>query len=53
MSRSDCLAAQARADGAVTFRADFEHRDDLLRAAVTEFGERGYENASINRILAS
>ncbi len=37
----------------MTFRADFEHRDDLLHAAVVEFSERGYENASINRILAA
>ena len=37
----------------MTFRSDFEHRDDLLRAAIAEFSERGYENASINRILAA
>ncbi|HUG84546.1 MAG TPA: TetR/AcrR family transcriptional regulator [Euzebya sp.] len=35
----------------MTFRGDFEHRDDLLRAAVTEFSDRGYGNASLNRIL--
>ncbi len=36
----------------MTFRADFEHRDDLLRAALDEFCERGYDAASINRILS-
>jgi AcrR family transcriptional regulator len=35
----------------VTFRASFEHHDDLLRAAIKEFSECGYDNASLNRIL--
>lgn len=49
------MAAVGRTAGvrSVSFEADFEHRDELLRAAVTEFCERGYENASINRILDS
>lgn len=37
----------------MTFRAEFEHRDDLLRAALDEFCERGYDAASINRILSA
>ncbi len=37
----------------MTFRAAFEHRDDLLRAALDEFCERGYDAASINRILSA
>ncbi|MEX2208218.1 MAG: TetR/AcrR family transcriptional regulator [Myxococcota bacterium] len=37
----------------MTFRADFEHRDALLRAALDEFCERGYDAASINRILSA
>ncbi len=37
----------------MTFRVDFEHRDDLLRSAIEEFCERGYDAASINRILAA
>ena len=37
----------------MTFRADFEHRDDLLRSALDEFCERGYGAASINRILSA
>lgn len=36
----------------MSFRGRFEHRDDLLRAALAEFTEHGYDNASINRILA-
>jgi AcrR family transcriptional regulator len=37
----------------MTFRRDFEHRDALIHAALTEFGERGYQPASLNRILRS
>ena len=37
----------------MTFRADFAHRDDLRVAAVNEFCARGYDAASINRILAA
>ena len=37
----------------MTFRAHFEHRDQLLRAALEEFCEHGYEGASVNRILAA
>jgi AcrR family transcriptional regulator len=37
----------------VTFRSEFEHRDELLRSALDEFCERGYDAASINRILSS
>jgi AcrR family transcriptional regulator len=37
----------------MTFRAEFAHRDDLLRAALDEFSERGFEAASINKILAT
>jgi AcrR family transcriptional regulator len=37
----------------MTFRADFEHRHDLLRSALDEFCERGYDAASINRILSA
>lgn len=37
----------------MTFRRDFEHRDDLRRAALDEFCERGYDAASINRILST
>jgi AcrR family transcriptional regulator len=37
----------------MTFRADFEHRDDLLRAAIDEFGARSYEAASLNRVLSA
>ena len=37
----------------MTFRAHFEHREELLRAAASEFSDRGYENASVNRILAA
>jgi AcrR family transcriptional regulator len=37
----------------VSFRAAFEHRDDLLRAALDEFCDRGYHAASINRILSA
>ncbi|MFP4513800.1 MAG: TetR/AcrR family transcriptional regulator [Acidimicrobiales bacterium] len=36
----------------MSFRSDFEHRDALLAAAIDEFVERGYDSASINRILA-
>jgi AcrR family transcriptional regulator len=35
----------------VSFRADFEHRAELLAAALDEFCERGYDAASLNRIL--
>lgn len=37
----------------MTFRAAFGHRDALLRAALDEFCERGYDAASLNRILAA
>jgi AcrR family transcriptional regulator len=37
----------------VSFRDRFEHRDELLRAALDEFCERGYAAASLNRILAA
>ncbi|HVM51820.1 MAG TPA: TetR/AcrR family transcriptional regulator [Acidimicrobiales bacterium] len=37
----------------MTFRASFEHRDELLRAALDEFCERGFDAASVNRILAA
>ena len=37
----------------MTFRAEFEHRDELLRSALDEFCERGYDAASINRILSA
>ncbi|MEO8602522.1 MAG: TetR/AcrR family transcriptional regulator [bacterium] len=37
----------------MTFRASFEHRDDLLRAALDEFCDRGFHAASVNRILAT
>jgi AcrR family transcriptional regulator len=35
----------------VSFRAEFQHREELLRAAIDEFTERGYDAASLNRIL--
>lgn len=34
------------------FAASFEHSEALLEAALAEFAEHGYEQASINRILA-
>jgi len=37
----------------VTFRSQFTHRDDLLRAALDEFCERGFDAASINTILTN
>lgn len=37
----------------MTFRAEFEHRDELRRAALDEFCARGYEGASLNRILSA
>lgn len=37
----------------MTFQDDFEHRDDLIEVAVNEFVTRGYDDASINRILAT
>lgn len=37
----------------MTFRAAFEHHDELLRAALDEFCDRGYDAASINRILTA
>jgi Bacterial regulatory proteins, tetR family len=37
----------------VTLRADFVHRDKLLRAALDEFCEHGYRAASVNRILSA
>lgn len=35
------------------FYADFEHRGELLASALAEFGEHGYDSASVNRILAA
>ena len=29
----------------------FERRDELINAALIEFGDKGYENASLNNIL--
>jgi AcrR family transcriptional regulator len=37
----------------VSFRARFEHRDELLRCALDEFCLHGYGAASLNRILAA
>ena len=37
----------------MTFRADFAHHDDLLHAALDEFCQRGFDAASINKILAN
>ena len=37
----------------MTFRVEYEHRDELRRAALTEFTERGYDAASLNRILGA
>ncbi len=37
----------------MTFRAEFEHREELLRCAIDEFCERGYGAASLNRILST
>lgn len=37
----------------MSFRATFEHRDALLRSALDEFCDRGFDAASINRILTS
>lgn len=37
----------------MTFRATFEHHDELLHAALDEFCDRGYDAASINRILTA
>ena len=37
----------------MTFRADFEHRDALIGAALDEFSEHGYDAASVNQILAA
>jgi hypothetical protein len=34
----------------MTFRATFEHRDELLGAAVAEFDNRGDESAAVNRL---
>lgn len=34
------------------FETSFEHSEALLKAALAEFAEHGYEQASINRILA-
>ncbi len=55
MSSADGLAHRAglTLDGHVTFRADFEHRDALIGAALDEFSEHGYHAASLNRILAA
>jgi AcrR family transcriptional regulator len=35
----------------VSFDADFEHRDALIHAAIEEFARRGFDGASLNRIL--
>lgn len=35
----------------MSFQSDFEHRDDLLHAAIVEFSDHGFEKASVNRIL--
>lgn len=35
----------------MSFDADFEHRDDLIHAAIEEFAHRGFDGASLNRIL--
>lgn len=35
----------------MTFRVQFEHHDALLRCALDEFCDRGYDAASINQIL--
>lgn len=37
----------------MSFRSSFEHRDDLLAAAIDEFCTHGFETASINRILTA
>ncbi len=37
----------------MSFRVGYEHRDELRQAALAEFCERGYDAASINRILAT
>ena len=36
----------------MSFAKTFEHKQKLLDAALAEFNEYGYEQASINRILA-
>lgn len=35
------------------FEKTFEHQQELFSAAIEEFAEKGYENASINTILAA
>lgn len=37
----------------MSFDGDFEHRDDLIHAAIEEFVHRGFDGASLNRILAA
>lgn len=37
----------------MTFRAEFEHRDALIGAALDEFSEHGYDAVSLNRILSA
>lgn len=37
----------------MTFRGQFDHRDQLLAAAIDEFTLKGYDAASINTILAT
>jgi len=35
----------------MAFESNFEHREELIRTAIDEFVNRGYDDASINRIL--
>lgn len=37
----------------MTFRTDFEHRADLIEAALAEFTEHGYDSASLNQTLGA
>lgn len=37
----------------MSFRSVFEHHDELLRAALDEFCQQGFDAGSINRILAA
>lgn len=37
----------------MSFARDFAHRDALIAAAIDEFDTRGYDKASLNRILAA
>jgi AcrR family transcriptional regulator len=36
----------------ILLESGFEHQDALISEAIEEFAARGYDNASINRILA-